>query len=307
MRKQSIAAAALAGLIGAAFTAPTLAADNEPAALKNADVAVTVNGEQVTVPEMNQLVDQRTHGKKVSLNPSQRRQFAEQVVNMALLAQQAEQEGLGNDPEVVAEMQNTRRLVLARAMIQKMTAPGSVPEADLKKAYEDKYGNGKGGKTELKASHILVKTEKEARDIIKQLDNGGDFAKLAKEHSIGPTGKKGGELGWFAPDQMVPVFAKAAQKLDKGSYTEEPVQTRFGWHVIKLEDTREAKAPTFDEVKDKLREQLAKQRVQQRIKDLRDKADVSIKDAWTQADAGKNTDNGKSDAMSGDKSGGSSD
>jgi peptidyl-prolyl cis-trans isomerase C len=103
---------------------------------------------------------------------------------------------------------------------------------------------------QFKARHILVDTQAAAADLITQLDDGADFAELAKEHSTGPTGPNGGDLGWFAPDQMVQPFSQAVAALEDGAHTAEPVQTQFGWHVILREDSRENQPPTLESVRD---------------------------------------------------------
>jgi peptidyl-prolyl cis-trans isomerase C len=122
---------------------------------------------------------------------------------------------------------------------------------------------------EFKARHILVESQGEANDLIAQLDDGADFAELAKEKSTGPSGPSGGDLGWFPPDRMVPSFSAAVQGLDNGAYTKEPVQTQFGWHVILREDSRESVPPPFESVRDALKQQVEGQKLQEYIESLR--------------------------------------
>ena len=126
---------------------------------------------------------------------------------------------------------------------------------------------------EVQARHILVKTEEEAHAIIKQLDGGADFEKLANEHTIDPSGKtSGGDLGYFTAGQMVPEFEKAAMALDIGKYTEEPVKTDFGWHVIKLEDKRVQQPPAFEQVKAQIKELVLREKYFALVNELRAKA-----------------------------------
>jgi peptidyl-prolyl cis-trans isomerase C len=133
---------------------------------------------------------------------------------------------------------------------------------------------------EVHARHILVKTKEEAEAIIKQLDGGADFQKLANEHTSDPSGKtNGGDLGWFGPGQMVPEFDKAAFALDVGKYTKEPVQSQFGWHVIKLEDKRVKQPPAFDDVKDQAKQAVIRDKYFALVKQLRGAAKVEIPDA----------------------------
>jgi peptidyl-prolyl cis-trans isomerase C len=249
------------------------------------EVIAHINGEPLTQPQFEQLLQQRTQGRAGQLNDAQRRQFLDEVVNLTLLSQEAENQGLADDPDVVAQLKAIRRALLARAMIQKLTDSDAISDAEIKKAYDKNYG-GESSK-EYHARHILVDDKATAEDMIAKLDDGADFAKLAEENSTGPTSKKGGDLGWFSPDQMVDAFAAATTKLEKGSYTEEPVKTRFGWHVIKLEDVRDNPPPKLDDVRDKLRSQIAREKVQAHLADLRDKAEVDYEADWAKPGADK--------------------
>ncbi|HSR02919.1 MAG TPA: peptidylprolyl isomerase, partial [Methylophilaceae bacterium] len=135
------------------------------------------------------------------------------------------------------------------------------------------------GDKEYNARHILVKTEGEAKDIIAQLKKGTDFAKLAKEKSLDPGSKeKGGDLGWFSPAGMVKPFSDVVQNLKKGDLTEAPVQTQFGWHVIKLVDTRATQVPAYDKVKDGLERTLQQRKLEKLMLGLKDKAKIEVKD-----------------------------
>ena len=129
---------------------------------------------------------------------------------------------------------------------------------------------------EYKSRHILVKTEEQAKQIIAELDNGKNFAQLAMKHSIDASAKKGGELGWFSANQMVEPFTEATQKLTNGSYTHTPVKTRFGWHIIRLDGTREIPPPAFEDVKDQITAMINNRRISGYISSLRQKASVSV-------------------------------
>ena len=132
---------------------------------------------------------------------------------------------------------------------------------------------------EVHARHILVKTKEEATAIIKQLDGGAKFEDIAKEKSSDGSAAQGGDLGWFGPGQMVPEFEKAAFALEVGAYTKEPVQTQFGWHVIKVEDKRAQQPPAFEQVKDQIRSALLRDKYFALVKSARDAAKVEISDA----------------------------
>jgi len=159
----------------------------------------------------------------------------------------------------------------------------AISEADIKARYEKEVA-AQPPEEEVKARHILVKTKEEAEDIIKQLDKGADFAKLAKEKSTGPSADKGGELGFFTKDQMVPEFSKAAFALKPGEYTKEPVKTQFGWHVIQVEDKRTTPPPPLDQVADQVKQVLMRERYFDVLKDARKNMKVDVKDPTLKKD-----------------------
>jgi len=236
------------------------------------NVVARVNGKPVSAVELDaQVQAMSSRGQAV-----QRKQALNDLLDLKILAQAAEKEGLQEQPEIAAQIRRQREALLAQHLIRARLSDFNVSEDDLRQAYK-KHVAGMDGK-EYKASHILVKKEDEAKSIIAQLDKGADFAELAKKKSTGPTGKNGGELGWFQPDQMVKPFSDAVRNLQPGHYTEKPVKTRFGWHVVLLQDVRDMKKPTYDQLKQQLRNQLIGQHVQDYIKSLRDKADVEITD-----------------------------
>ncbi|NIP72215.1 MAG: hypothetical protein GWO16_03910 [Gammaproteobacteria bacterium] len=139
--------------------------------------------------------------------------------------------------------------------------------------------------TEYKARHILVDEQAQALALIERLEQGADFAELAREASTGPSGRQGGDLGWFTRRQMVPAFGEAVAGLEPGAFTREPVETRFGWHVILLEDTREAPAPGFGEVKEGVREALEKRALRDYVETLHAEADIEILEPAAEKDA----------------------
>lgn len=195
-----------------------------------------------------------------------------QLINNELLVQEAQKSGLDKQPEFLARQELRSRELLANMFLQDYIKKNPIDEAAIKAEYE-KFKAVIGDK-EYKASHILVKTEQEAKDVIAQLAKGADFAKLAKEKSLDSSRDKGGDLGWFSPATMVRPFGDAVAKLQKGLYTTVPVQTQFGWHVIKLEDTRPAQPPAYDKVKDELRANLQKQQIAKLLADLKAKAKI---------------------------------
>jgi peptidyl-prolyl cis-trans isomerase C len=198
------------------------------------------------------------------------------MVDMELMAQAARAEGLDKEPDFQKQLEFLTMRALRNAYLaQKLS--GDVSEEALQAAYDAQFADFEGPE-ELNARHILVKEKAEAEDIIKALDGGADFAELAKEKSTGPTGPNGGSLGYFAKGQMVPAFEEAALALETGSYTSEPVETQFGWHVIKLEDKRRQEKPALEAVADGLRQQLMRERYEARLAELKDEFAIEILD-----------------------------
>ncbi len=170
----------------------------------------------------------------------------------------------------------SRRELLTSTFLQDYVKKNPVSDAETKAAYEE-YKKAYGDK-EYNARHILVKTEAEAVEIIGKLNKGGDFAKIAKEKSEDQGSKdKGGDLGWFSPATMVKPFSDAVGKLAKGAVTAEPVQTQFGWHVIKNVDTRVAQPLAYDKVKEGLQKNLQQRNLEKMMADLRSKAKIVTK------------------------------
>lgn len=208
--------------------------------------------------------------------PVQRPQALESLIDLTVLTAEAERRGLPDQPEIGAEIERQRATLLAQHLVRAELSDLDLSEDDLRQAYQERIQEMEG--REYKASHILVDEQAQAQSIIEQLAEGGDFKALAREHSTGPTGENGGDLGWFQADQMVGPFADAVRALEPGSYTAEPVQTRFGWHVVLLEDVREMQKPAFEEIEGEIRNDLVSEHVQSYIQSLRDKAEIEITD-----------------------------
>jgi peptidyl-prolyl cis-trans isomerase C len=196
----------------------------------------------------------------------------DQMVNGMVVAEAGRKEKLDQDPEVKRRLAHYEDQLIQQAYIHREVEKAS-SEDKLKARYADYVKNYKP-KEEVSARHILVAKEDEAKAVIKELDKGADFAELAKKHSTDPAGQNGGELGFFSRDDMVPEFSEAAFKLKKGEYTKEPVKTQFGWHVIKVEDRRTTSAPSFDEAKEELQDQITRDVVTSKVSELRKNAKV---------------------------------
>jgi len=245
----------------------------------------TVNGDNITADEVNQIVG--VQGMKFdTLDKNMQKKVLDMIVDRKLLAQNASKAGLEKTDEFKQKLEMIKKdLTLNLWMEQEAKKiEKSTKESELKEFYEK---NKKNFETpaELKASHILVKTEDEAKAIIKSLDGAKDvkaeFAKLAKEKSTGPSGKNGGDLGWFALSRMVPEFSAAADKLKKGNFTTEPVKTQFGFHIIYLDDRKDAGIQKFDDVKEQIKGNLNKEKfnklIETTIEQLKKDAKIELK------------------------------
>jgi peptidyl-prolyl cis-trans isomerase C len=205
--------------------------------------------------------------------PEVRNAVKEELNTRELLAREAKKQGLQNTPDVKTQMDLASQTVLVRAYVTDWVKKNPVPEADLKKEYDTI--KGQIGDKEYKVRHILVDKEDDAKAIITELQKGAKFDELAKARSKDPGSKdKGGDLDWNAPANFVKPFGDAMKSTPKGKFTPQPVQTQFGWHVIEVEDVRDAKVPGYDEVKPQLQQRLQAQWLDKYFKDLRAKNGV---------------------------------
>ncbi len=208
------------------------------------------------------------------LTEDERDGIIEDLIRMRLLADAAEERGLPDERTIAAELELQRLQLVARAAAARYLDENPARESELRALYEENLPRLMSN--QYKARHILVNTEDEARNVIVALDGGGDFAELAREHSTGPTGPSGGDLGWFSADSMVEPFADAVRTMEDGSYSTEPVRTQFGWHVIMLEETREQQPPGLDAVRDELLRAVESQKLEDYVNSLRDAAVIEL-------------------------------
>jgi len=197
-----------------------------------------------------------------------------QLVTDKLMTAAVEKSGITKSDAYVAKKKELESQ-LAKTMLFEKIVSDKITEADLKKEY-DKIKASNEGKKEARASHILVKTEEEAKQVIADLKKGADFAELAKQRSVDNTAEKGGDVGYFAKGEIVEPFADAAFALKVGQYTVTPVQTELGWHVIKLVDLRDRKVPAFEDVEASLRSGVSQKMVLDTVKAMREKADIKM-------------------------------
>ncbi len=231
-----------------------------------------VNG--VTIPQSRaDILIREMTGQGRPDTPEMRDAIKQELINREIVAQEAVKKGLDKRPEVVTQISLQRQAVLINAYLQDYLKAHPVSDDDVKKEYERVKASA-GGR-EYKVRHILVETEDEAKQIIAQLNKGASFEKLAGEKSKDQGSKdRGGDLDWATPARYVPAFGQAIAKLKKGQLTDAPVQTQFGWHVIRLDDERPSKFPPLEEVKPQIEQQLRQQTVNKAFTDLRAKAKV---------------------------------
>ncbi|MGA1007785.1 MAG: peptidylprolyl isomerase [Sedimenticolaceae bacterium] len=198
-----------------------------------------------------------------------------ELVNTFILSNSAEGQALAQQPDLAAAIEVSRARLITQALIENTLENSPITDDEIKAVYNEQYA----GKTkqEFKARHILVKTEDEAKALIKQLDGGADFAQLAKEHSTGPSSSAGGDLGWFEKDMMVKPFADAVASMSNGTHSGSPVNTQFGWHIILREDAKDLGAVELAQVKDDITSSLRTQKLRALINKLRENAKVEVK------------------------------
>jgi peptidyl-prolyl cis-trans isomerase C len=235
-------------------------------------VVATVNGTAITQSVVDVYTAQRK-ARQPAGDAGDRNAIIEELVNLELMRQEGLRQGLDKQPEIVATLDQQQRTVLAGAAIKNFIQANPVSDEQLRQLYDTQIGVPA---TEYNARHILVETKETAEQVIGLLDEGRDFAELAREKSTGPTGKNGGSLGWFSSQQMVAPFSAAVATMEKGSYSKEPVQTQFGWHVILLEDSRESTPPPFEDLKDRLKMAVTNQQLQKHLQQVRQSAQVDI-------------------------------
>lgn len=231
-------------------------------------VVAVVDGTEITV---GHLIAMR------ALLPDQYQQLPAEVLFDGVLEQLIQQEviatAMGDDltPAMQLSLENERRALIASMFLDDI-AMAEISDADLQAAYDDAFGAVEPA-TEYNASHILVESEEDAQALIDELADGADFAELAVEHSIGPSGPNGGQLGWFSQGMMVPAFENAVMALEPGEVSP-PVETQFGWHVVILNETREQEPPSLEEVQGELIETIRRDRVDARVTDMMEAANI---------------------------------
>jgi peptidyl-prolyl cis-trans isomerase C len=266
-----IAALPLAAILAAGITfagAPFAAAQDA----KGADpVIARVDGSEIRESDLALAEEDIGAGLQPSPPEMRREQLLTYLIDVTLIAKAAEAQKIAQGEDFERRLAYARQKVLMEALLEKESR-GAANEAAMKKIYDDSVAQNKPVE-EVHARHILVETEEKAKEVLAKLKAGGDFAALAKTESKDPGSADGGDLGYFAKEQMVPEFSEAAFKLEKGGLSE-PVKSQFGWHIIKLEDKRNKPVPQFEQVKGQIETYLARRAQTELVGKLRDAAKI---------------------------------
>jgi len=274
MNRTRTALAILAALAVAGFAqaqpAPKAAA---PAAAPAAPAASAGAGKALYPQQQFDFMLKERMAQGAQDTPELRNAIREELNTRELLAREAKKANLDKNPEIKQQMDLAGQTVLVRAYVTDWIKKNPIPDADLRKEYD--AIKAQMGDKEFKVKHILVEKEDEAKDVIAQLQKGGKFDELAKARSKDPGSKdRGGDLDWNAPGGFVKPFSDAMIATPKGKFTATPVQTQFGYHVIFVEDVREAKVPSFDEVKPQLQQRVQAAHLDKYFRELRAKGGV---------------------------------
>lgn len=236
------------------------------------EAIVTVDGQSISEPMLAYYSRTRAQQDSSDLSEEERDGLMEELIQLRLLANAAEAGDTLSDSAFLAEIELQRLQMIARRQITNQLQANPATEAELQAAYEANLEQFAGA--QYRARHILVDVEQDAVDIITELQQGADFQELARTRSTGPSGPNGGDLGWFEADRMVPPFAAAVRSMEPGSFSETPVQTRFGWHVILLEERSDARAPGLDAVRADVTQIVEQQKVENYLEELRANAEI---------------------------------
>ena len=235
--------------------------------ISNNDFAAFAKGKRESQPEAN-LTDKA---------------IADEMIATEILRQEAINAGISKRPEIIEQIKRQESNILINTLMTEKFADLSFTEDELKAEYDQLIGLN--DVSEYKARHILLQTEEEAKVVIEELNGGANFEELAKAKSQGPSAPNGGDLGWFKAETMVPAFANAVKVMEKGAYSTEGVNTRFGWHVILLEDKRSTDQPAFDDVKQNVQQSLTRQTIESYVDELEGKATITRSDETMETEA----------------------
>ena len=257
-----------------AVTAQPTAVETTPAETAPApQVLVKIDGFELTDLHFALFAGQT--GRNVQ-DQSEQIGLLNELVNNFMVANSPQGRAIAENPEVVAALEVARARLVAQTLVRSELEKATIDDAQVQALYDAEYGGDTGTKKEYKARHILLESEDDAKAVIAELDAGADFATIAGERSTGPSKSVGGDLGWFEADQMVPEFSAATAALADGAYSEAPVKTQFGWHVILREESRDAPPPSLETVRQDLERQIQQQRVAELLREIRDEATIEV-------------------------------
>ena len=233
----------------------------------SAETIATVNGVNIDSGIFEFYLESRAQKPAADVTEAERSIVLQELKDIYLLTTQPAAKELAQDARVKAQIELQYRGALAQAVATDYLTSNPATDEEILAEYESQIELAPS--LQFKARHILVESQGAAKDLISQLDDGADFAELAKTNSTGPSGPGGGDLGWFAPNQMVKPFSDAVAALEDGAYSPTPVQTDFGWHVILREDSRSNEPPTLDSVRDTIKQRVEQNNFQRYLEELR--------------------------------------
>ncbi|QPO11443.1 peptidylprolyl isomerase [Thalassospira sp. A40-3] len=266
MLRKSLLAASLATVI---FASPAMAQDAAPA---EDPVLATVNGEDILESEVRATQQGLPQQYRQLPFDMLKADLLTREINQRLLMDAGSEAGLADDEEVKAQIAALERRLIAETYLDRALSDAITDDA-IEAKYEE-FIKTNEPEPQVHARHILLESEEDAKAIIAELDDGADFVELAKEKSTGPSGPNGGDLGFFNRGDMVAPFAEAAFAMEPGTYSSEPVQTQFGWHVIKVEEKKEGTQPSLDEVRQQLVAEISRDAFNALVEDLRSDAEI---------------------------------
>jgi peptidyl-prolyl cis-trans isomerase C len=238
------------------------------------EVIVTVNGSKITQQDFQRFVFETTQGMKGNPQLDQQ-EVLNELLARELIHQDALKQGLDKRKDLIEEVARLQYKLLVSVALEEVVKKNPTTDKELQALYDKEIKNLKP--REFKVRHILVGEKTQAEQIITELDLGGNFAKLAEKYSTDDNSNtKGGDIGWFKPQPSLPEFSRAIMQLEKGKYTATPVQTPVGWHIIKVEDSRESPPPTFEQIKPRLAQVVQQQKVTDYILSLKEKAEIKF-------------------------------
>ena len=249
--------------------------------VKKEDLFATIDGTQISSQEVDELVKELSNGSVTAdkLTAEQRQQVTDSLLGIHAAAEQASKDGLDKQADTVAQLSYLRANALSNALIKQYLEKNPVTDAEVQSEYDTQVA---ALPREYHASHILVKTKDEADKLLAQLKSGADFAALAKKNSLDPgSAKQGGDLGWFAPSTMVAEFGAAITQLKNDEITPAPVQTQYGFHIIKLHESRNPTPPALADVKSQVESIVKNKKVNEYLDSLRKAAKVEMGPAAT--------------------------